>query len=66
MEPINICYYCFALMFVLFDVEATGFSFFLLAARLETYGVFGLVEMAIFIFILALVLRWRKGLLRWV
>ena len=51
----NIRYYVFALMFVLFDVEAV-------------YGVFGLVEMAIFIFILALGLfyAWRKRLLRWI
>ncbi len=62
----NIRYYVFALMFVLFDVEAV--FIFPWAARLETYGVFGLVEMAIFIFILALGLfyAWRKGLLRWV
>jgi NADH-quinone oxidoreductase subunit A len=58
-------YYIFALLFVLFDVEAV----FILpwATRLEEYGVFGLVEMAIFIVILALGLlyAWRKGVLRW-
>ena len=34
----------------------------------ERYGVFGLVEMAIFIFILVLGLcyAWRKGVLRWI
>ena len=48
----NIRYYVFALMFVLFDVEAV--FIFPWATRLEVYGVFGLVEMAIFIFILAL------------
>ena len=47
----NIRYYVFALMFVLFDVEAV--FIFPWATRLEVYGVFGLVEMAIFIFILA-------------
>jgi NADH-quinone oxidoreductase subunit A len=38
------------------------------ATRLEIYGTFGLVEMAIFIFILVLGLfyAWRKGVLRWV
>ena len=38
------------------------------AIRLEAYQVFGLVEMAIFIVILALglVYAWRKGVLRWV
>lgn len=62
----NIRYYVFALMFVLFDVEAV--FIFPWATRLEVYGVFGLVEMAIFIFILALGLlyAWRKGLLRWI
>ena len=62
----NIRYYVFALMFVLFDVEAV--FIFPWAARLESYGMFGLVEMAIFIVILALGLfyAWRKRLLRWV
>ena len=62
----NIRYYVFALMFVLFDVEAV--FIFPWAARLETYGMFGLVEMAIFIAILALGLfyAWRKRLLRWI
>ena len=62
----NIRYYVFALMFVLFDVEAV--FIFPWAARLESYGMFGLVEMAIFILILALGLfyAWRKRLLRWV
>ncbi len=62
----NIRYYVFALMFVLFDVEAV--FIFPWATRLEVYDLFGLVEMAIFIFILALGLfyAWRKGLLRWI
>lgn len=62
----NIRYYIFALLFVMFDVEAV--FIFPWATRLEAYGVFGLVEMAIFIFILALglVYAWRKGVLRWV
>lgn len=58
-------YYIFALLFVMFDVEAA----FILpwAVGLESYGVFGLIEMVIFIFILALALvyAWRKGVLRW-
>ncbi len=62
----NIRYYVFALLFVMFDVEAV--FIFPWATRLEEYGTFGLVEMAIFIFILALGLfyAWRKGVLRWV
>lgn len=62
----QIRYYIFALLFVMFDVEAV--FIFPWAARLEDLGVFGLVEMVIFIFILALGLAyaWRKGVLRWV
>jgi NADH-quinone oxidoreductase subunit A len=62
----QIRYYIFALLFVLFDVEAV--FIFPWAIRLEVYDVFGLVEMLIFIVILALGLlyAWRKGVLRWV
>ena len=62
----QIRYYIFALLFVMFDVEAV--FIFPWAAQLETFGLFGLVEMFIFIFILALGLAyaWRKGVLRWV
>lgn len=59
-------YYIFALLFVLFDVEAV--FIFPWATRLEVYGTFGLIEMGIFIVILALglVYAWRKNVLRWV
>jgi NADH-quinone oxidoreductase subunit A len=62
----NIRYYVFALMFVVFDVEAV--FVFPWATRLEVYGVFGLLAMGIFIFLLLLelVCEWRKGTLRWV
>lgn len=62
----QIRYYIFALLFVMFDVEAV--FIFPWATRLEAFGYFGLVEMVIFIFILALGLAyaWRKGVLRWV
>lgn len=62
----NIRYYVFALLFVMFDVEAV--FIFPWAVRLEALGVFGLIEMLIFIVILALGLlyAWRKGVLRWV
>lgn len=62
----QIRYYIFALMFVMFDVEAV--FIFPWATRLEKYQVFGLVEMIIFIVILALglVYAWRKGVLRWI
>ena len=62
----NIRYYVFALLFVMFDVEAV--FIFPWASRLEAFGLFGLVEMAIFVFILllGLVYAWRKGMLKWV
>lgn len=58
-------YYVFALLFVMFDVEAV--FIFPWAMQLETYGVFGLIEMLIFIAILALGLAyaWRKKVLQW-
>ena len=59
-------YYIFALLFVMFDVEAV--FIFPWATRLEIYSTFGLIEMGIFIAILALglVYAWRKKVLRWV
>jgi len=62
----QIRYYVFALLFVMFDVEAV--FIFPWAVRLEALQVFGLVEMTIFIGILALGLlyAWRKRVLRWV
>jgi NADH-quinone oxidoreductase subunit A len=62
----QIRYYIFALLFVMFDVEAV--FLFPWALRLEYFGVFGLIEMAIFVFILllGLIYAWRKGVLRWV
>ena len=62
----QIRYYVFALLFVIFDVEAV--FIFPWATQLERYGVFGLVEMAVFVavLVLGLVYAWRKGVLRWV
>ena len=59
-------YYIYALLFVMFDVEAV--FIFPWATRLEAYGLFGLIEMAIFVYILllGLIYAWRKGMLRWV
>ena len=61
----NVRYYVYALLFVMFDVEAV--FIFPWAVKLERLGTFGLVEMVIFIVILALglVYAWRKGVLRW-
>src|SRR5258707_10190317 len=62
----QIRYYIFALLFVVFDVEAV--FIFPWATRLEAMGTYGLVEMGIFIgiLVLGLVYAWRKGVLRWV
>jgi NADH-quinone oxidoreductase subunit A len=59
-------YYIFALLFVMFDVEAV--FIFPFATRAEAYDWFGLIEMGIFIVILALGLlyAWKKKVLRWV
>ena len=61
----NVRYYVYALLFVIFDVEAV--FIFPWAVELESLDVFGLVEMTIFIVLLALglVYAWRKGVLRW-
>ena len=59
-------YYIFAVLFVMFDVEAV--FIFPWAVQLKEFGTFGLVEMIVFILILALGLAyaWRKKVLRWV
>ena len=61
----QIRYYVYALLFVMFDVEAV--FIFPWAVRLESLGMFGLVEMLIFIGILALGLlyAWKKRVLKW-
>ena len=61
----QIRYYVYALLFVMFDVEAV--FIFPWATQLGSYGVFGLVEMLIFVGILALGLlyAWRKKVLQW-
>ena len=62
----QIRYYIYALLFVMFDVEAV--FIFPWATRLEEYGTFGLIEMLVFVGILALGLlyAWRKKVLKWV
>jgi NADH-quinone oxidoreductase subunit A len=58
-------YYIFALLFVIFDVEAV--FIFPWAMRMEDYGTFGLIEMLIFIaiLILGLVYAIRRKVLQW-
>jgi NADH-quinone oxidoreductase subunit A len=62
----QIRYYVFALLFVIFDVEAV--FLFPWAASIERYGTFGLIAMLVFIVLLldGLVYAWKRGLLRWV
>jgi NADH-quinone oxidoreductase subunit A len=62
----QIRYYVFALLFVVFDVEAV--FIFPWATQLERYGVFGLVVMVLFVVLLldGLFYAWKKGVLRWV
>lgn len=61
----NIRFYVFALLFVIFDVEAV--FLFPWAVRFKEFGVMGFVSMVVFISILlvALVVAWRKGAMKW-
>jgi NADH-quinone oxidoreductase subunit A len=61
----NVRYYIYALLFVVFDVEAV--FIFPWAVGAEDLGWYGLVEMTIFVAVLLLGLAyvWRKGLLKW-
>jgi NADH-quinone oxidoreductase subunit A len=61
----NVRYYLYALLFVIFDVEAV--FIFPWAIDAEALEWFGLFEMTIFIAVLLLGLAyvWRKGLLKW-
>ncbi len=62
----NVGYYLFALLFLVFDVEAA--FLYPWAVVLRTVGVSGLIEIAIFllVLILGLAYAWRKGVLEWV
>lgn len=61
----HVRYYIFALLFLIFDVEAV--FIFPWAVKLEALGLFALVEMVVFIVILlaGLVYAVRKGVLSW-
>jgi NADH-quinone oxidoreductase subunit A len=62
----NVAYYLFALLFLVFDVEAA--FLFPWAVVFREIGLIGFIEVAIFILVLlvGLVYAWRKGLLEWV
>jgi NADH-quinone oxidoreductase subunit A len=61
----NVGYYLFALLFLVFDVEAA--FLYPWAVVLRSVGVVGLIEAGLFILvlILGLVYAWRKGALEW-
>lgn len=62
----KIQYYLYALIFVVFDVEVV--LLYPLAVALNQLGVFAVVALLVFLFILVygLVYEWRKGALQWV
>ena len=62
----SVRYYIIAVLFVVFDVEVI--FLFPWAVRFNTLGLFGFVEMLLFIAILVLgyFYAWRKGALEWV
>jgi NADH-quinone oxidoreductase subunit A len=61
----GISFYLIAMLFILFDIEVV--FLYPVAIQLEVFGVFALVETAIFVALLliALVYVWRRGALEW-
>ncbi len=62
----SVRYYVISVLFVVFDVEVI--FFFPWAVKFNALGLFGFIEMMVFIAILLLgyVYAWRKGALEWV
>ena len=65
-RPFPVRYYVFALLFLIFDVEAA--FLYPWAVIYKDLGVYGFVEMTIFVLILGIGLAyaWKKGALKWV
>ena len=63
--PFPARYYVIAMLFVMFDVE--NVAFYPWAVVFKRIGLYGFVEMALFIlfFIIGLVYAWKKGGLEW-
>ncbi|MDQ0244861.1 NADH-quinone oxidoreductase subunit A [Bacillus fengqiuensis] len=61
----NVRYYIFALMFVIFDVETV--FLYPWAVAYDSLGLFALIEMLIFVFMLlvGLIYAWKKKVLKW-
>ncbi|MBX7145092.1 MAG: NADH-quinone oxidoreductase subunit A [Oligoflexia bacterium] len=64
-QRFNVRFYLVAMLFILFDIEVI--FMYPWAINLTELGVFGYVEMLLFMLILAvgLVYVWRKGVLNW-
>ena len=62
---LNVGYYLFALIFLVFDVELVFMYPWAVAAKAT--GMFALIEIIIFMFILflGLLYAWKKGALKW-
>jgi NADH-quinone oxidoreductase subunit A len=65
-RPFPVRYYVFALLFLIFDVEAA--FLYPWAVIYRDLGVYGFFEMVIFVLILGvgLAYAWKKGALKWV
>lgn len=65
MAQFKVGYYLFAILFLMFDVEAV--FLFPWAVRMRELGVQGLICIAVFfgVLVLGLVYAWRKGALEW-
>ena len=65
-RPFPVRYYVFALLFLIFDVEAA--FLYPWAVVYSDLGLYGFVEMVIFVSILTvgLAYAWKKGALKWV
>ena len=65
-RPFPVRYYVFALLFLIFDVEAA--FLFPWAVVYKQLGLYGFFEMVVFVLILGvgLVYAWKKGALQWV
>lgn len=64
-ERVSVKYYLIAMMFIIFDIEVV--FLYPWAVNFKRLGVFGLIEMFIFIAILMFgyVYLWKKGALKW-
>ena len=65
-RPFPVRYYVFALLFLIFDVEAA--FLYPWAVIYQDLGLYGFVEMVVFVLILTIGLAyaWKKGALKWV